>query len=307
VWISEMAFPGARRVHGWLSRVVLIVVALYLCTVAAFVLVQRSLVYPALRTGPLTAANHPVEGADCIDVTAKTSDGLTLHGWHIRPAVETSGDRPVVLMFHGNGGHRAQGLQAAGMFCALGAEVLLFDYRGYGENAGRPSEQGLRTDAQAMWDYATGRMGVPARQIVLYGESLGGGVAVRLAADLCQSGTRPAGLILCNTFTSLADVAAHRFPWLPVRTALLDRYDSERRIGDVVCPLLVLHGDADGSIPHAFGRRLFDAASRRTSIHRRFVTLAGAGHNDMLSRAADAYRSAIESFVRDLTAEVPEG
>ncbi len=191
------------------------------------------------------------------------------------------------------------------MFCSFGAEVLVFDYRGYGENAGDPSEPGLVADARAMWDYATRSTGVPRERIILYGESLGGGVAVRLAADLSESGTAPGGLILCNTFTSLVDVASSRFPWLPVRLALRDRYESERHIPDITCPTLVLHGDADRSIPPAFGRRLFDAASARSAsgIRKRFVTLAGAGHGDMIDTAFPAYRGAISSFLDHVVAQ----
>ena len=281
-------------------RLSALVVVPYVLVAGMFIGFQRSLLYPALQTGPLPAAEFALPGVELADVTTTTADGLTLHGWEAADDVaEPSAERTLVLVFHGNGGHRAQSLNAAEIFCDLGADVLLFDYRGYGENAGEPSEAGLVADARAMWNFATQQRGVRPDRIVLYGASLGGGVAVALAAELCNEGTPPGGLIVRSTFSSMTDAASHHYPWLPIRLALLDRYDSLARIGDVDCPLLSLHGDADEVVPLNLGRKLFDAAPARSAsgVEKRFVVLAGAGHNDVLSVTPDTFRSAVAGFL----------
>lgn len=184
----------------------------------------------------------------------------------------------------------------------LGADVLIFDYRGYAENAGSPTETGLALDAQAAWNYATQQLHVPPERIVIFGESLGGGVAVSLAAEKCAAGSPPGGLILRSTFSSMTDTAAHHYPWLPIRLALLDIYDSLSRIDKVTCPLLMMHGDNDFVVPAVLGKRLFDAVPRESAsgVAKRFVVLPGAGHNDVLDVSQVEMRAAIGDFLREL-------
>jgi fermentation-respiration switch protein FrsA (DUF1100 family) len=180
--------------------------------------------------------------------------------------------------------------------------VLIFDYRGYAENDGSPSESGLAIDARAAWDFATQELHVSPQNIVLFGESLGGGVAVTLAAENCKAGTPPGGLILRSTFSSMVDAASFHYPWLPIRLALLDRYDSLSRIGEVTCPILMMHGDNDHVVPFSLGEKLFDAApvESATGVEKRLVVLKGAGHNDVLDMARGTMRSAIGNFLRDI-------
>lgn len=279
----------------------------YLLVTIMFAGLQRSLIYPAMRSGPLQAANFAFAGVDATDVRTQTSDGLTLHGWHFRPAedsVAADDQRPVILFLHGNGGNRVHRLDDVDLLTGLGAEVVIFDYRGYGENAGSPSESGLATDALAMWDFVTGELAVDPSRVVLFGESLGGGVAVTLAAEKSRAQTPPGGLILRSTFSSMTDAASYHYPWLPIRIALLDRYDSLSRIGDVTCPILSLHGDADQIVPMELGRRLYEAAPERAAngIAKGFVTLPGAGHNDVLESARGAMRAALSTFINDVVA-----
>ena len=288
-----------RRVLRWLA----IVAGIYLGVMLLFLAFQRSLMYPAAVTGPLPAAEQRPPGVRLDDVTAITDDGLTLHGWRCRPLADTP-QRPVVLLFHGNGGNRNGTLATAELLAALGAETLLFDYRGYAENAGSPSETGLKIDAHAVWKTATGSLGIPPERIVLFGESLGGAVAVALAADLCTAGTPPAGLMVRSTFGSIVDVAAGRFPWLPVRLALRDRWNSAGRVARVTCPVLVLHGDTDGSVPLAMGRALFAAVppASAAGVPRQFVLLAGAGHNNVLDVSREPLTQAIDEFLNAVVA-----
>jgi len=273
----------------------------YLVVAILFVALQRSLMYPAMRSGPLAAADYGMAGVEMSDVVTATDDGLTLHGWRIVPE-GAAADRPVVLFLHGNGGHRVHRLDDVDLLTSAGAEVVLFDYRGYAENDGSPTEVGLAADARAAWDFVTLGLGVPPGRIVVFGESLGGGVATRLAAEKCEAGTPPGGLILRSTFSSMTDAASWHYPWLPIRLALLDRYDSVSRIGKVTCPILSLHGDADNVVPLSLGRRLFEAAPERSesAAAKRFVTLAGAGHNDVLDAARGAYLAGVETFLREV-------
>ncbi|MGC1276418.1 MAG: alpha/beta hydrolase, partial [Planctomycetaceae bacterium] len=300
--------PSESFRHPWRRttlRLSALVVIPYVFVAGMFIGFQRSLLYPALQSEPLPAADYAMSGIRLDDVETATADGLTLHGWYARPT-PIAGEpalRPVVLYLHGNGGHRVHRLDDLDLLTGCGASVLLFDYRGYGENAGEPSEQGLTLDARAMWDYATKELDVPPERIVLFGESLGGGVAVELAAAQCEAGTPPGGLILRSTFSSMTDAASHHYPWLPIRLALLDRYDSKSCIGNVTCPILSLHGDADEIVPLALGQKLFDAAPRQSAsgVDKRFVLLSGAGHNDVIDAARGAFDSAVTTFLRDVT------
>ena len=149
--------------------------------------------------------------------------------------------------------------------------MLLFDYRGYGGNPGDPSEDGLAADARAAQQWLARQPDVDPRRIAYFGESLGAAVAVGLAVQ-----SPPAALVLRSPFTSLPDVGAVHYPWLPVQRLLLDRYPSIDRIASVSAPVLVIAGDRDDIVPMSLSRRLYDAAAEP----KRFVLVPGAGHND---------------------------
>jgi fermentation-respiration switch protein FrsA (DUF1100 family) len=200
------------------------------------------------------------------DAWFQASDGTKLHGWYVPH------DRPraVVLFAHGNAGNLSHRYDLLQSLHELGVSVMIFDYRGYGRSEGSPSETGVLDDARAARRWLAQRVGVKETDIVLMGESLGGAVMVDLAA---RDGAR--ALILENTFTSLPDVAAYHYPWLPVKLFMRARLDAAAKIGDYRGPLLQLHGDADTIIPYPIGRRLFDAAREP----KQFVTIRGHDHN----------------------------
>ena len=170
------------------------------------------------------------------------------------------------------------------------------------DNPGRPSEAGLHADARAIWKFATDQYGIAPDRLVLFGSSLGGGVAVRLAADVSRAGTPPAGLILRSTFSSMTDAAAFHYPWLPVRLVLIDRYASVAVMPKVTCPVLQIHGSRDRIIPLELGRRLFNAIPERSAggIARRFVELPTAGHNNVMLVAGPTVESSICQFFEDV-------
>lgn len=279
---------------------------------AVLIALQRSLIYHPRRETPDRVRAEEAFGSQLLPVEVPTTGGMTLHGWLI-PAVgesdELSGSqprdavadwRPLAIWFCGNGGHRGHRLTDLKLLNQLGCHALIVDYRGYAENEGAPSESGIVADARDVWTFATKSLGVPAERILLFGESLGGGVAVQAAADLGRRGIAPRGLILEATFSSLVDAAAYHYPWLPVRWALIDRYESTKHIPDVKCPVLMLHGRKDSIVPFEQGRRLFEAAppTSASGIAKEFVELPDADHNDILTTSADLWFAAIRSFLR---------
>ncbi len=234
---------------------------IYAAVVASAFLMQRQLQYFPDRS-LVTPAETGLVGVAAESLT--TPDGETLILWHA-PA---RAGRPTILFFHGNAGSLADRAQRLAFWQARGFGVAFLSYRGFGGSTGTPSEAGLLADARTAHDFLLAQ-GVAPTSIVAMGESLGTGVAVRLAAE------RPLGaLILEAPFTSATDVAARAYPFLPVRLLLKDRFASLEHIGAVTAPLLVLHGTADEVIPLAFGQRLFDAANQPKT----FRAIEGANH-----------------------------
>jgi fermentation-respiration switch protein FrsA (DUF1100 family) len=223
---------------------------------------QRRLIYfPSPGPVPPATAVLPTGR----DVALETDDGIRLGAWYF------PGRGSAMLVCNGNAGDRSMRAGLAAAFHQAGFSVLLFDYRGYGGNAGEPSEDGVAADALAARAWLARQPDVDADRIVYFGESLGAAVAVGLAVR-----SQPAALVLRSPFTSLADVGAAHYPWLPVRLLLLDRYPSIDRIAAVRAPVLVIAGDRDDIVPMSISRRLYDAAGDP----KRFVVVPGAGHND---------------------------
>jgi len=213
------------------------------------------------------------------DLHLETSDGISLRGWYI-PAAQPHG---TVLFLHGNAGNISHRLDSVLMFHRMGYNMLIFDYRGYGNSSGAPTEQGTYRDAEAAWRYLTEQRQIPSCRIVLYGESLGGAVAAWLAAH-----QQPAALVIASGFTSVPDLAQHIYPFLPVRWLARIRYDTREYLRSVAAPVLIAHSPEDEIIPFEHGRALFAAANPPSQ----FLELAG-GHND-------GFIFMRESWVREL-------
>ena len=212
-----------------------------------------------------------------------TADGEKVIVWYVPPKA----DKPLVLYFHGNGGALRIAPIASARSPSDGYGLVALSYRGYGGSTGSPSETGLIADAEAAYAFAAARM--PPQRIVLFGESLGTGVAVALAAT-----HRIGGLVLEAPFTSAADVGARAYWFLPVRLLMKDPFHSDARIGKVTVPLLILHGVRDGVVPIALGERLFSLANEP----KRFLRFADGAHNDL-----DRY-GALDA-VRAFLAQIP--
>ena len=234
--------------------------------------------------------NWQPEGLDYQDVYFPSEDGTRIHGWYC----PRENARAVLLYFHGNAGnlsHRARLLHHFQR--QLRVAVLIFDYRGYGRSEGVPTVDGVLDDGRAARTFLSQHAGVGQSAIVLMGRSLGGAVAVQLAAE-----SRPRGLILESTFSSLKDVASHHYP----RLASLvppDKLDSASRIAQYHGPLLQSHGEADRTIPFSSGMRLFRAANEP----KQFVTVPGGDHNDPQTREYDVQ---LDRFLETLPSDEHE-
>lgn len=241
---------------------------------------QKHLLY--FPTHELTTSPRAV-GLFYEDVTLQTEDGYRLHGWYL-PA---KGGQPTVLFFHGNAGNISHRLQTLSVLHRLGLNVLIIDYRGYGRSEGSPSEAGTYLDAQAAWRYLVDGRGIARSQIVIFGRSLGAGVATWLANHYT-----PGALILESAFTSIPDLAAKLYPFLPARLLARFQYDNHGLIGSIRCPVLVIHSRADEIIPFAHGLALYEAAREP----KRFLAIQGS-HNDGFLISADQYLTGISGFL----------
>jgi fermentation-respiration switch protein FrsA (DUF1100 family) len=248
-----------------------------------FVFQNRLLFFPS----PTLEATPAAHGMVFEEATFETNDGERLHGWWV-PAEKP---RATLLFFHGNAGNISHRLDLVEIFRGLGLNVFLFDYRGYGRSTGKPSEDGLYRDAAAAWRYLTETRGLIPDEIVLFGRSLGGGPATWLATR-----ERPRALILGSTFTSIPDVAAKQYPYLPVRLLTRNRFDNRARLAEVRTPVLVIHSRDDALIPFEHGRRLFETAPEPKA----FLEIEGA-HNNGYAVTGPRYAEGIDAF---LTAHV---
>lgn len=260
---------------------------------AGFVyLVQpRLLYYPDVPTRELTATPARI-GLGYESVTLSTDDGVRLGAWFIpHPA-----PRATLLFFHGNAGNLSHRLESIRLFHELGLAVFIIDYRGYGESEGRPTEAGTYLDAMAAWRYLVDARKIPPRDIVIFGRSLGGAIAAELA-----SRTRPGALIVESSFTSVPNMAARLYPWLPVRWISRYRYDTQGALEAVACPVLVIHSREDEIIPFTEGEKLYAHAREP----KRFLELRG-DHGDGFLVSREVYMRGIDEFLKNPLALRPE-
>lgn len=264
----------------------LILVAVLLAAIVVVpLLFERRLIYFPFRRLEVTPREL---GLRFEEARLVAEDGPALHGWFL----PVEGSRYTVVVCHGNAGNISHRLdRALLMHAKLKTDVFLFDYRGYGLSEGVPDEQGTYRDARAALRYLITGRGIDRSNLILFGESLGGAVALQLALE------EPVrALVLEAPFTSIADMARSVPPFLPLGRLLRTRYDNLGKIGGLRVPLLVLHGDRDITVPFAQGRRLFEAAPEP----KRFFTIPGASHNDTYFIGGDAYWQAWKEFLNEL-------
>jgi fermentation-respiration switch protein FrsA (DUF1100 family) len=244
---------------------------------------------------PELAAREEQDLPTIEDCRFVTEDGLNLHGWYCtprdtanEPGASFAAERMILLFFHGNAGNLTYRFDMIRMLVKLPVDVFIIDYRGYGKSDGRPSEEGLYLDAGAAWAYLTRQRNTPPRRIVLLGKSLGGAVAIDLAARV-----HPAGLIVQSSFTSIPDMARTIVPFFP-RFLVRTKMNSIQKIASVDCPKLFIHSPTDEVVPYRFGRRLFEAAREP----KQFYEVPGAAHNDTYLVGGEAYLDTLRHFIR---------
>lgn len=276
-----------RKVNPMLSAL-LIAAGAYGALVWILYLAQESLLYfPHIPSRTLIATPHSV-GLAYETVQLTTQDEVRLHAWYI-PARKKANWRlvPTLLFFHGNAGNISHRLDSLRLFHDLSLNVLIFDYRGYGQSEGRPSEEGTYLDALAAWRYLTEERQVSPQNIVLFGHSLGGAVAAWLAAQV-----NPGALILESTFTSIPDLAAELYWWLPARKLARLHYPTLEYLQKVRCPVLIVHSPEDEIIPYSHALALFEAAHSP----KEFLKLKG-DHNRGFLISGEYYMQGLEGFL----------
>ena len=244
---------------------------------------ERLLFLPNLPSRSVVVTPHEV-ALDFQNVNINTEDGIQLDAWFI----PHSDARGTLLFFHGNAGNISHRLDSIKIFHRLRLNVFIFDYRGYGRSTGSPTEQGVYKDAQAAWNYLTQERGIPAQQIVLFGRSLGGAIATRLAAR-----TQAGALIIESTFTSVPELAAKLYPFLPVRLLARLDFNTRAELHSVNIPVLVIHSRDDEIIPFSHGQTNYDTANNP----KQFIELRG-GHNDGFLISNNTYQQGIERFLQ---------
>lgn len=255
----------------------------WLLIVALAYFFQERFVYLPQRT--LDAS--PVDiGLPFESVYVTTADGVRLHGWYIPARAK----RGVMLFFHGNAGNISHRLDSLRLFNQLGLATFIIDYRGYGLSEGSPSESGTYKDAGAAWRFLTEERGHPPDEIVLFGRSLGGAVAVWLATR-----HRPAAVIAESTFTSLRDLARVHYPYLPTGLLLRIGYPTLSRMPLIKCPVLIVHSKQDDIVPYALGERLFQAAKEPKNL----LPISG-GHNEGFLVSGKVYVGGLDAFLDEV-------
>lgn len=273
-----------RSMFQGVWRVVRFGLVSYLAVILMLLWMETQMIYPAPR--------YPVGDWDTAkqfgweDVHLQSADGTQLHGWYR----ELNGPPQAYLLYcHGNGENVSYlGEYLAGLAERYRLSIFVFDYRGYGRSAGSPYEAGVLQDGDAAQKWLAERAKIKPQEVVLMGRSLGGAVAIDLAA---RNGAR--ALIIQNTFTSLPDTAAHHYPWVPVRWLMRNRYNSLEQIAKYSGPLLQCHGDRDSVVPFALGQKLHAAASGP----KQFYVSAGLDHNN---GDPEAYRVILGDFLSAL-------
>ena len=271
---------GGSRVWRTFGPLVLVCAGCYVGLILILRVFQSRFVYFPEREMAATPQDVGLS-YDAVDFEA--ADGPRLCGWFV-PAEEP---RAIILFCHGNAGNISHRLDSIQLFHRLGLSTFLFDYRGYGGSEGKPTERGTYLDAEAAWCYLTEERRASSSEIIVFGRSLGGAIAAWLARS-----RGPRALIVESTFTSVPDVAAELYPYLPARLLSVFDYNTAECLREVSCPVLVVHSRDDEMISFRHGERLFGAAGEP----KEFLEIAGT-HNEGFLTSGRRYEESLDSFV----------
>lgn len=258
---------------------------LYILGLAGVVYALLALLLFAFQSRLVFMPWRPIEavpkdyGLPYEDVRIVTADGQTLAAWFV-PVPDA---QYTVLFAHGNAGNISHRLDTLALFYRLGLNCLIFDYRGYGQSTGRPTEEGVIEDMLASRRWLMEHKGISPAQMIFFGRSLGGAVAAIAAAKTADQ--PPAALVIESSFTSIIDMGRHLYPWLPVQWFSRFRFDAATAVSLVRCPVVIIHSPDDEMIPYAMGKRLYEAAHEP----KQFFDLKGT-HNEGFLEHIELYR-----------------
>ncbi|MFC1991587.1 alpha/beta hydrolase [Chloroflexota bacterium] len=260
--------------------IVILITGVYVAFAGYLFLFQSSYVYYPERT--ITSDPGDI-GLPFENVSFKTADGLALSGWFI----PYEGARGVILFCHGNAGNICHRLDSIQVFHRLGLSVFIFDYRGYGQSEGKPSESGTYRDVEAAWQYLVEEQKLHPGKIIIFGRSLGGAIAAWQARN-----HKPGALILESAFISVPDLATKIYPYLPVKLLSRFKYDTEGYIEGINCPVLIVHSPDDEMMPYKHGQRLFEVANNP----KEFLEITGS-HNEGFIISGKHYEEGLDAFI----------
>jgi len=263
-----------------LRAVLMVAIGVYLILVILLTLFQSSFVYFPTHD---VDHNPSSAGLQYESVSIQSEDGVRLLGWYI----PHDSARATVLLCHGNGGNISHRVSLVKVLHDLGLNVLIFDYRGYGQSEGKPSEEGTYRDAKAAWLYLVRKKNIDPSDIIIHGRSLGGAVATHLAREV-----NPGGLIIESSFTSVAAVAARMFPIFPIKLMIRYDYNSADNLAHCTCPVLIIHSRDDDMIPFSFGRALYERANEPKS----FLEISGS-HDEGYFTSGRVYSDGVNRFI----------
>jgi pimeloyl-ACP methyl ester carboxylesterase len=281
-----------RTLRQQLARAILIYVLVpYFSVTLIFTLLQRKLMYRPTKAVSLKVADLRLDPSQISDVQIRTADGTTLNGWLLLPPPSSAdvpekpaGDQKkqtqteqLVIYFPGNAQNRSLRRGDLEEIARCGFHVLIFDYRGYGDSSGSPSETGIAADAREIWKFAHEELSFRDDQIVLFGESLGGAVTLSLWSEESGDHPKPQAVLLSSTFASMPRTVACNYPWFLFQYLVLDQWRSIDRVSRVKAPIRIFHGTSDKLIPLAEAR-LLALASGDIS---RLTEIPGGEHNDI--------------------------
>lgn len=283
-----MAMARMRRKMWWISLIIFgSLVIIYCIVVAIFANFQARLIYyPHYPTREIEKTPEEI-GIIYEDVTIIASDGVKLSAWFI-PVKDSRG---VFIFCHGNAGNISHRLESIRIFTELGFSVFIFDYRGYGQSEGVVSEKGTYLDAEAAWNYCVNERNISPSEIVVFGRSLGASIAAWLAQD-----RKPKALIIESAFTSIPDIAAELYPFLPVRLVIHYRYNTIGYLKNTHCPVLIIHSIDDEMVSIEHARRLYEGIKG----YRELLEIRGT-HNEGVLESEKYYVNGINNFFSQFT------
>lgn len=270
-----------------LVSLLLILVGTYTLLIIVLYFYQGRMVFLARMPGRALTASPEDIGLAFENVSIPTEEGERIHGWYIP---HQPSPRGVLLFFHGNAGNISHRLDSIRVFNDLGLDVLIVDYRGYGESSGKPSEQGLYEDGEAAWNYLVSERRLAPEQVIVFGRSLGAVVAARVASH-----HTPGALVIESGMTSGIDMARRLYPFLPARLVTRLEFPMLEFVQAIRCPVLVIHSRDDEIIPFDMGRALYEAVPGEDKS---FLEIRG-GHNTGFYLSEAVYIPALEKFLKE--------